>query len=76
MLKRKEEEDQQMRNLVQTLQAALEKEKIKVKELTEQVGNCYCTLIVFIPCRYIASGLTVIFARSLICLESYLIASN
>lgn len=37
VLKRKEEEDQQMRNLVQTLQAALEKEKIKVKELTEQV---------------------------------------
>lgn len=37
MLKRKEEEDQQMRNVVQTLQAALEKEKIKVKELTEQV---------------------------------------
>ncbi|TSO98508.1 Golgin subfamily A member 3 [Bagarius yarrelli] len=36
VLKRKEEEDQQMKNLVQTLQAALEKEKIKVKELTEQ----------------------------------------
>lgn len=39
MLKRKEEEDQQMRNLVQTLQAALENEKIKVKELNEQVGH-------------------------------------
>ncbi|XP_058230645.1 golgin subfamily A member 3 isoform X1 [Hemibagrus wyckioides] len=39
VLKRKEEEDQQMRNLVQTLQAALEKEKIKVKELTEQVAE-------------------------------------
>lgn len=44
MLKRKEEEDQQMRNLVQTLQAALEKEKIKVKELTEQVCPHHCTL--------------------------------
>ncbi|XP_053336941.1 golgin subfamily A member 3 isoform X2 [Clarias gariepinus] len=39
VLKRKEEEDQQMRNLVQTLQASLEKEKIKVKELTEQVAE-------------------------------------
>lgn len=39
VLKRKEEEDQQMRNLVQTLQAALENEKIKVKELNEQVGH-------------------------------------
>lgn len=39
VLKRKEEEDQQMRNLVQTLQAALEKEKIKVKELSEQVDG-------------------------------------
>ncbi|KAB5528231.1 hypothetical protein PHYPO_G00137950 [Pangasianodon hypophthalmus] len=39
VLKRKEEEDQQMRNLVQTLQAALEKEKIKVKELSEQVAE-------------------------------------
>ncbi|XP_046697702.1 golgin subfamily A member 3 isoform X2 [Silurus meridionalis] len=39
VLKRKEEEDQQMRNLVQTLQAALENEKIKVKELTEQVAE-------------------------------------
>uniref|UniRef100_A0A8C1BC91 Golgin A3 n=1 Tax=Cyprinus carpio carpio TaxID=630221 RepID=A0A8C1BC91_CYPCA len=39
VLKRKEEEDQQMRQLVQTLQAALEKEKIKVKDLTEQVAE-------------------------------------
>ncbi|XP_053530564.1 golgin subfamily A member 3 isoform X3 [Ictalurus punctatus] len=39
VLKRKEEEDQQMRNLVQTLQAALENEKIKVKELNEQVAE-------------------------------------
>lgn len=38
VLKRKEEEDQQMRQLVQTLQTALEKEKIKVKDLTEQVN--------------------------------------
>lgn len=44
MLKRKEEEDQQMRNLVQTLQAALEKEKIKVKELTEQVDLHHSTV--------------------------------
>lgn len=44
MLKRKEEEDQQMRNLVQTLQAALEKEKIKVKELTEQVDLRHSTV--------------------------------
>ncbi|XP_026104266.1 golgin subfamily A member 3-like isoform X2 [Carassius auratus] len=39
VLKRKEEEDQQKRQLVQTLQAALEKEKIKVKDLTEQVAE-------------------------------------
>ncbi|XP_052411887.1 golgin subfamily A member 3 isoform X1 [Carassius gibelio] len=39
VLKRKEEEDQQMRQMVQTLQAALEKEKIKVKDLTEQVAE-------------------------------------
>lgn len=38
---RKEEEDQQMRQLVQTLQAALEKEKIKVKDLTEQVNTWF-----------------------------------
>lgn len=41
MLKRKEEEDQQMRELVQTLQADLEKEKIKVKDLTEQVNTWF-----------------------------------
>lgn len=39
VLKRKEEEDEQMRQLVQTLQTALEKEKIRVKTLTEQVSN-------------------------------------
>ncbi|XP_048099648.1 golgin subfamily A member 3 isoform X2 [Alosa alosa] len=39
VLKRKEEEDEQMRQLVQTLQTALEKEKIKVKTLTEQVAE-------------------------------------
>lgn len=39
VLKRKEDEDQQMRQLVQTLQGALEKEKIKVKDLTEQVAE-------------------------------------
>ncbi|XP_017580692.2 golgin subfamily A member 3 isoform X1 [Pygocentrus nattereri] len=39
VLKRKEEEDQQMRQLVQTLQTALEKERIKVKDLTEQVAE-------------------------------------
>ncbi|XP_066510070.1 golgin subfamily A member 3-like isoform X1 [Hoplias malabaricus] len=39
VLKRKEEEDQQMKQLVQTLQSALEKEKIKVKDLTEQVAE-------------------------------------
>lgn len=38
MLKRKEEEDQQMKQMVQTLQLALEKEKTKVKDLKEQVG--------------------------------------
>lgn len=37
MLKRKEEEDQQMKQVVQTLQLALEKEKSKVKDLKEQV---------------------------------------
>lgn len=38
VLKRKEEEDQQMKQVVQTLQLALEKEKTKVKDLKEQVG--------------------------------------
>uniref|UniRef100_A0A3P8XNY8 Golgin A3 n=1 Tax=Esox lucius TaxID=8010 RepID=A0A3P8XNY8_ESOLU len=38
VLKRKEEEDQQMKQLVQTLQDALEKEKAKVKDLKEQVA--------------------------------------
>ncbi|XP_041792176.1 golgin subfamily A member 3 isoform X1 [Chelmon rostratus] len=38
VLKRKEEEDQQMRQVVQTLQLALEKEKTKVKDLKEQVA--------------------------------------
>uniref|UniRef100_A0A8D3E7V3 Golgin A3 n=1 Tax=Scophthalmus maximus TaxID=52904 RepID=A0A8D3E7V3_SCOMX len=38
VLKRKEEEDQQMKQVVQTLQLALEKEKTKVKDLKEQVA--------------------------------------
>eukprot|EP00063_Salmo_salar_P051525 XP_014026360.1 PREDICTED: golgin subfamily A member 3-like isoform X1 [Salmo salar] len=38
VLKRKEEEDQQMKQLVQTLQVALEKEKTKVKDLKDQVA--------------------------------------
>uniref|UniRef100_A0A665X5P4 Golgin A3 n=1 Tax=Echeneis naucrates TaxID=173247 RepID=A0A665X5P4_ECHNA len=37
VLKRKEEEDQQMKQMVQTLQLALEKEKTKVKDLKDQV---------------------------------------
>lgn len=37
VLKRKEEEDQQMKQVVQSLQLALEKEKSKVKDLREQV---------------------------------------
>lgn len=37
-MKRKEEEDQQMKQVVQTLQLALEKEKTKVKDLKEQVN--------------------------------------
>lgn len=37
VLKRKEEEDQQMKDVVQTLQLALEKEKTKVKDLKDQV---------------------------------------
>uniref|UniRef100_A0A3Q3N6J7 Golgin A3 n=1 Tax=Mastacembelus armatus TaxID=205130 RepID=A0A3Q3N6J7_9TELE len=38
VLKRKEEEDQQMKQVVQTLQLALEKEKTKVKDLKEEVA--------------------------------------
>ncbi|XP_071758786.1 golgin subfamily A member 3 isoform X2 [Centroberyx gerrardi] len=38
VLKRKEEEDQQMKQVVHTLQLALEKEKTKVKDLKEQVA--------------------------------------
>lgn len=38
VLKRKEEEDQQMKQVVQTLQLALEKEKSKVLDLKEQVA--------------------------------------
>nr|XP_033810642.1 golgin subfamily A member 3 isoform X1 [Geotrypetes seraphini]XP_033810643.1 golgin subfamily A member 3 isoform X1 [Geotrypetes seraphini]XP_033810644.1 golgin subfamily A member 3 isoform X1 [Geotrypetes seraphini] len=37
VLKRKEDEDQQMKQLVQTLQVALEKEKVNVKNLKDQV---------------------------------------
>lgn len=37
VLKRKEEEDQQMQQLIQALQASLEKEKSKVKDLKKQV---------------------------------------
>ncbi|XP_061671962.1 golgin subfamily A member 3 isoform X2 [Syngnathoides biaculeatus] len=39
VLKRKEEEDQQMKQVVQNLQLALEKEKTKVKDLKEQVAT-------------------------------------
>ncbi|CAI5651100.1 unnamed protein product [Oreochromis niloticus] len=38
VLKRKEEEDQQMKQMVQSLQLALEKEKTKVLDLKEQVA--------------------------------------
>ncbi|XP_054467346.1 golgin subfamily A member 3 isoform X2 [Anoplopoma fimbria] len=38
VLKRKEEEDQQMKQVVQTLQLAMEKEKTKVNDLKEQVA--------------------------------------
>ncbi|XP_038559082.1 golgin subfamily A member 3 isoform X2 [Micropterus salmoides] len=38
VLKRKEEEDQQMKQVVQTLQLALDKEKTKVNDLKEQVA--------------------------------------
>jgi len=37
VLKRKEEEDQQVQQLIQALQASLEKEKSKVKDLKKQV---------------------------------------
>lgn len=37
VLKRKEEEDQQMKQMVQTLQLALDKEQTKVKDLKDQV---------------------------------------
>ncbi|XP_029475555.1 golgin subfamily A member 3 isoform X2 [Rhinatrema bivittatum] len=39
VLKRKEEEDQQMKQIVQALQVALEKEKVKVHSLKEQVAT-------------------------------------
>ncbi|XP_041423025.1 golgin subfamily A member 3 isoform X1 [Xenopus laevis] len=39
VLKRKEEEDRQMKELVQTLQDALQKEKTKVSSLTEQLAT-------------------------------------
>lgn len=42
VLKRKEEEDQQMKQMVKTLQIALEKEQTKVKDLKEQVGTFFC----------------------------------
>ncbi|XP_053725597.1 golgin subfamily A member 3 isoform X1 [Synchiropus splendidus] len=38
VLRRKEEEDQQMKQVVQTLQLALEKEKTKVRDLKDQVA--------------------------------------
>lgn len=37
MLQRKEEEDRQMKQLVQALQVALQKEKVTVRSLEEQV---------------------------------------
>lgn len=37
VLKRKEEEDQQTQQLIQALQASLEKEKAKVRDLKKQV---------------------------------------
>lgn len=37
VLQRKEEEDRQMKQLVQALQAALQKEKVMVHSLEEQV---------------------------------------
>lgn len=43
VLKRKEEEDQQMQQLIQALQASLEKEKTKVKELKKQVTHLLFT---------------------------------
>lgn len=46
VLKRKEEEDQQMKQLVQTLQVALEKEKTKVKDLKDQVKTPNPTVII------------------------------
>lgn len=36
-MQRKQEEDRQMRQLVQTLQSALEREKLEVHSLREQV---------------------------------------
>lgn len=39
VLQRKEEEDRQMKQLVQALQAALQKEKVMVHSLEEQVYN-------------------------------------
>lgn len=49
VLKRKEEEDQQMKQVVQTLQLALDKEKTKVKDLKEQVKQgSRVTLFAFI----------------------------
>lgn len=41
VLKRKEEEDEQMRQLIQSLQTALEKEKVKVQDLKEQVRRTW-----------------------------------
>lgn len=38
-MQRKEEEDRQMKQLVQALQAALQKEKVMVHSLEEQVYN-------------------------------------
>lgn len=45
VLKRKEEEDQQMQQLIQALQASLEKEKSKVKDLKEQVISHFSLFI-------------------------------
>lgn len=54
VLKRKEEEDQQMKQVVQTLQLALEKEKTKVKDLKEQVQSFSC---ISVSCALIVSNL-------------------
>lgn len=54
IMQRKQEEDRQMRQLVQTLQVALEREKLEVHSLREQVCGRRLTMSIVQLCAAFA----------------------